>query len=220
MCGRFALFADIKQIEEHFQLRRGFIMRPRYNIAPTQMIPIITTLGRGVVFSRWSFLPHWAKAQDGQMPQGYINARQETLLEKPTFKQAALKKRCIVPISGYYEWKALGGKKQPFYIFSPGRAVLGLAGIWSVWHEKQSEEENTCAVITIASGDKLSAIHERKPVILQPKDYEAWLDPKSNETQISDCFEAALDEQLLKAYPVSPQMNAPSFDLKECVSPL
>ncbi len=220
MCGRFALFASIEQIKEHFQLRQGFIMRARYNIAPNQVVPIITTQGQGIVFSQWAFLPHWVKPKDGQAPQGYINARQETLMEKPSFKQAALKTRCIIPVSGYYEWKSLAGKKQPFYIFSPGQPVLGLAGIWSIWQEKQSDEATTCAVITTVAEDGLSNIHERKPVILLPENYAAWLNPKSKLPEIEACLQATHDEQLLKAYPVSPQMNAPKFDIEQCVMPL
>lgn len=220
MCGRFALYANIKQIKEHFQLKRGFIMRGRYNIAPTQTIPIITMQGQGVIFSRWSFLPHWAKPKEGRDPKGYINARQETLMDKPTFKQAAVTGRCIIPMSGYYEWKSVGEKKQPFYIFSPGQPVLGIAGLWSVWQEKQPEEENTCAVITTMAQGGLSDIHVRKPVILLPSNYGVWLNPKSKSPEIDICLQATLDERLLKVYPVSPQVNAPSFDERQCVNPL
>jgi len=220
MCGRFALFASIDQIKKHFLLKQGFIMRSRYNIAPTQVIPIITTQGNGITFSQWSFLPHWAKSQCAEMPQGYINARQETLMEKPTFKQSALKRRCIIPISGYYEWKLLAGKKQPFYVFAPGQPVLGLAGIWSLCQEKQSGELNTCAIITTAAGDRLASIHERKPVILLPQNYSAWLNNKLKPTEIELCLQETYDEQLLKAYPVSPQMNSPKFDAEQCVRPL
>lgn len=220
MCGRFALFADIKQIEQHFGLSQSFIMQPRYNIAPTQVVPIIVNINPKVIFSRWSFIPHWASAKEGLAPKGYINARVETLGEKASFKKAAAQQRCIFPMSGYYEWKALQNKKQPFFIKRKDQDLLGIAGIWSVWHVKQPDEQITCAVVTMPASDKLARIHERKPIILKPEYYSDWLNPKSSPETVQKCQRDTVPEDSLQGYTVSTQMNAPSHDSAVCIAPL
>lgn len=219
MCGRFALHATIEEIVAHFRLTESFSMRPRYNIAPTQTIPIMLHNHRGVSFSRWAFLPRWAKAVNGAIPQGYINARSETLMEKPAFSDAFKSQRCIIPISGYYEWKALQGKKQPFYISSRDNAVMGIAGICSVWQESAWEKIMTCAIITKPAVADFVKIHDRMPMILQPRNYNSWLNPKENLLNLEKLL---ADETLpvLQAFPVSLHVNSPHNDSAICIKPL
>lgn len=219
MCGRFALFATMEQIVHHFHLKDKFIMEPRYNIAPTQTIPIILSFNQPIAFSRWAFIPPWAKGEEGKLPDGYINARRETLLEKATFKNAFKKQRCIIPASGYYEWKTLGGKKQPFFITLKDQPLIGLAGIWSSWRHTAWEDFHTCAILTTQSTGEMARIHDRMPVILSPDNYENWLDHNSKTNKP----ETLLEQQNLfdfQIYPVSPQVNVPGFDNPVCIKPL
>lgn len=219
MCGRFALHATIEDIVAHFSLKESFSMRARYNIAPSQTIPIILHNHRGVCFSRWSFLPRWAKAVNGEMPQGYINARSETLMEKPAFSDAFKSQRCIIPVSGYYEWKTLQGKKQPFYISPRDNTLMGIAGISSVWQESAWEKILTCAIITKPASPDFAKIHERMPMILQPQNYNSWLNPKENTLNLEKLL---AEETLLalQAFPVSMHVNSPHNDSAICIKPL
>lgn len=222
MCGRFALFADIKQIEKHFNLHQTFIMQPRYNIAPGQMIPIIISPNRHIEvgFGQWSFLPHWVQTENQKPPKGYINARQETLFLKPSFKAAAAQYRCIIPMSGYFEWKSVNEKKQPYFIKLKEQPLLGVAGIWSIWHVKQPDELTTCAVITTEATGRLSHIHPRMPVILKPEHYGIWLNPKSSEKDAQQCLQDVISEVEFQAFAVSSQMNSPGVDTPTCIRPL
>ena len=141
MCGRFALFASENDIIAHYRLSKGFSMRARYNIAPSQTIPVITHLGKQVEFFRWGFIPAWAKSKDTMdptIPAGFINARWETLDEKPAFKKAFTAQRCLIPSNGFFEWRTISAKKQPYYIHLADQSLISFAGIWSVWRSPRS----------------------------------------------------------------------------------
>lgn len=195
MCGRYALHANEKEIVSHFQLERGFAMRSRYNIAPTQTIPIITKQGKDLEFARWGFSPPW------DLRQSQINARLETITEKTTFKEAFKKRRCLIPASGYFEWKALAEKKQPFYFFKKNHPLIAFAGIWT-------GDTPTCAILT---KEVSSTWPFRMPVIIAPENYAAWL---------LEAFTIPLSYDELQMHAVTSRMNTTSFEGKECIQPL
>lgn len=217
MCGRYALFATEQEIVSHFNLKSGFCMQPRYNIAPTQTIPVIMNQ-KQVDFCRWGFVPTWQKKQV-ETPVGHINARFETLAEKPTFKQAFSQQRCLIPASGYFEWKLINNKKQPFFVQLVEQPLFAFAGLWSTWQSSAGEMIMSCAIITICAPPFLQKLHERMPVIVSPENYSVWLAKENRPSEISSLF-AAIAPENVKMIPVSTRMSHPQFEGKECVRSL
>lgn len=218
MCGRFALYADEQQIVSHFKLKRGFFMNPRYNIAPSQTIPYIMSKAEQIDFGRWGLIPSWQK-KTVEIPPGHINARFETLLEKPTFKQSFLQQRCLIPASGYYEWKEIQNKKQPFFVRIIDQPLFAFAGLWSTWQSGNGEVIMSCAIITIEAPPFLQRLHERMPAILSPEHYSFWLAKENKVTEIAPLL-AAMQPENLKIIPVTSRMGNPKFEGKECVQSL
>ncbi len=211
MCGRFALYASENEIVSHFNLQSGFYMRERYNIAPSEMIPVIMSSSRKIEFCRWGFLPSWFKQDNAQdAPLGQINARIESITEKPFFKEAFLKQRCLIPLSGYYEWKNISGKKHPFYFTFPDANLFAIGGIFST--------SLTCALLTLPARAKSLTIHPRMPFIIPQAHYAAWLEEKPL-TGAQELFSDPLLEKM-RIYAVSPQMNHPRFDSIACIESL
>lgn len=206
MCGRFALSADFLTVSSHFKLTRNSVLKPRYNIAPGQVIPVIRKAGE-LEFLTWGLKPKWLK--DDQT--AFTNARMETLIEKPAFSQAFKRQRCLIVADGYYEWKQIGKMKQPFYITLPQRELFAFAGLW---------DADTCAIITKdANQELISMVHDRMPVIVSADNYAAWLNPKSNPITLQECMQnAALPT--LQVFPVSTKVNNPKYDFVECINAL
>lgn len=188
-------------------------MSARYNIAPSQVIPVILENAKQVDFLQWGFVPSWAKSEEG-IPKGYINARIETVLEKPTFKKAFSQRRCLIPVSGYYEWAMLGKKKQPYFFQDKNNGIMAFAGIWSVWQGKQSIVQ-TCAILTTAAPVETQKIHERMPVIVPKSDHEAYLSADSDPLEIKNRFETFTTP--LDFYPVSALVSNAKSEGKECI---
>lgn len=213
MCGRFALYATEETILLHFGLRQGFSMRPRYNIAPTQTIPIVCWKKTHIDFARWGFLPTFVKRMEDKLPIGYMNARLETVLEKPAFKRAALMQRCLIPANGYYEWKVLQGKKQPYFFYLKTHSLFAFAGIFSEFTWK-GLSLLTCSILTQAASPALSEVHGRMPVILRPTQYTDWLSNALPLEALSACPEAR------EGHPVSRAVNHASCEGATCIHPL
>lgn len=194
-------------------------MKPRYNIAPTQTIPVILDWQSSVEFARWGFIASWVKTTDNQIPPGHINARLESLLEKPTFKEAALKRRCLIPASGYFEWRTFGSKKQPYYLFVKNEPLVAFAGIWSLWRSNTGEEVRTCAIITQGANEELRSLHERMPLIITKEDYQNWL---AKDYEFSDLAKALVQipAENIGIKPVTPSMNNPRFEGIDCIRSL
>ncbi len=177
MCGRFIITVDFEMIKVVFRLRAEYYdLQPRYNIAPGQDIPVITNTpgGWGISPMRWGLIPPWA----GDVKIGYrmINARAETVGEKPAFKSAFQRRRCLIPATGFYEWKKEGRVKQPMLITLPGEKVFALAGIWEQWSAPDGAVIYSCSIITTEANRYLADIHNRMPVIFTgERDYESWL---------------------------------------------
>lgn len=218
MCGRFALSTTEAALRAHFFIRNSFVFKAKYNIAPTQLIPVIVFDKFNqpeLVFMRWGFVPSWQKEVTGA---GYINARLETISEKPTFKQAFAQKRCLIPASGFYEWQLIHQRKQPFFVYLKHHLLFGMAGIWS--SPATSDLFPTCAILTQAAEPqtKMAEIHERMPVIVPPAGYAAWLNPRSKVPDVSASLMP--QETQIGYFPVSMQVNSPQFDQADCLRPL
>lgn len=179
MCGRFVLDADAQTIQIEFNLTTlpEVGVQARYNIAPTQPVMVITNQSPQVAtFQRWGLIPSWSK--DPSVGSSLINARAETLEEKPSFRASFKRRRCLIPASGFYEWgKGEGKTKQPYYIYLKDKPVFAFAGLWDVWNSPTGEEIHTCTIITAEPNDLIRPLHHRMAVILDPEDYELWLSP-------------------------------------------
>lgn len=219
MCGRFTLTAPAEVVAEHFQLEALPLLAPRYNIAPTQPVAAVRLSpggGREWTHFRWGLVPSWSK--DLAIGAKMINARAETVAEKPSFRAAFRRRRCLVPASGFYEWKQTDGRKQPMYIY-PTTGLMAFAGLWEIWSSADGDQLETCTILTTDPNELLSDIHNRMPVILDPADYSTWLDPQTPQDVLMHLLHAAPDG-LLEAYPVSTAVNSPSREGPECVEPL
>ena len=211
MCGRFALACSYEVLTAHFGTLDHICFKPRYNIAPQQTI--ITILpGRRIQFMRWGFRPSWAKPD---FPE-YINARLETILDKPAFKHAFLKQRCLIPATGYFEWQQAPRYKQPYYVKPKGGGLLAFAGIWSLAFDPDfGGVRETVAILTKAAGPSLQSICETQPVIVTEPDYRPWLSGQDL-TGLQSTLLAQEDEW--GYYPVTRQINHPAFDVAECLA--
>jgi len=177
MCGRYSLTSPIEGLRALFGFDELPNLQPRYNIAPTQDVPVVRDReggGREFAMLRWGLVPSWAKERGGSAP--LINARGETVAEKPSFRSAYANRRCLILADGFYEWKKAGmGEKQPYRIALPEDAAFAFAGIWESWHGAQGELLESCAIITTVASEQIVDIHHRMPVILPPGAYDEWL---------------------------------------------
>jgi putative SOS response-associated peptidase YedK len=221
MCGRFTLSTELEQIEQRFSFRmteRAFA--PHYNIAPSQ--PVLSVMNDGkenrAGFLRWGLIPPWAK--DEAVGNRMINARAETLAEKPSFKRALQKRRCLVIADGFYEWKAAGKKKTPMFIALKSRRPFGFAGLWETWKSPRGEVIHSCTIITTTPNTLMESIHNRMPVIL-PRAAEAlWLDRSVDDPQKLLPLLAPHPGDEMTAYEVSQLVNSPRNDVPACIEPV
>ena len=224
MCGRFVSKAKKEEIEKEFKVEvgDGDLILPRYNIAPTQLIAAITELenSREVSFYKWGLIPKWAK--DESIGSKLINARAETVQEKPSFREAFRSRRCIVPASGFYEWqKTVKSAKQPFYFHLKEKEVFGFAGLWEEWLDKQTGElTETCTIITTEANEVLKPIHHRMPVILKNGDYDFWLHEKVKDTSKLQNLLVPYSAKEMDSHTVSRSVNNPSANSEELIAPL
>lgn len=212
MCGRFALHADPNELAALFSLRARPEIQPRYNIAPSQQVAAVGVPGEFVSL-RWGITPVWSERD--RPPPLLINARSETLDRKPSFRDAFRRRRCLVPASGFYEWKRSEKPPRPYYISRQDGQTFAFAAIWQ--HEAHAP---ACALLTQAALGSLGNIHERMPVILSPEDYSSWLDPNLNDMAL---LRAVLQHALVKglaAYPVSHRVNDPRNADPACLAAL
>ena len=216
MCGRYSLTTPADHLVEVFEVPPvTFDYRARYNIAPSQDVPVVASDRRGTRLGllRWGFVPVWA--DDPSIGSRMINARAESLLDKAAFKRAAVSRRCLVPADGFYEWAAEGGRKVPYWIHSPDREPMGFAGIWERSHLRGREPVFSMAIITVDANDWIQHLHDRMPAIVPATDRKAWLD---TETPIADALSLLNPyEGALEAYPVSTLVNSPANDEPGCI---
>ncbi|MCK9397879.1 MAG: SOS response-associated peptidase [Methylobacter sp.] len=217
MCGRYNLIATGQQIMEHFRLPSLPVHNPDYNIPPGQKILAVVQLEDGsnrAVNLHWGLIPSWSK--DRAISSRLINARAETLTEKPSFKNAYRHRRCLIPATGFFEWHATEAGKQPYHIHRQDNALFAFAGVWEHWEHDQ-EAVYSCAIITTAANDKMTPIHDRMPVIIMPDDYNSWLDKKTAVIEIAD-FLAADAYRTMMIKPISTRVNNPLHNDESCLS--
>jgi putative SOS response-associated peptidase YedK len=222
MCGRFTLTADPNELREAFPwLNIPEAPAPRYNVAPSQPVAVIPNDGRNQLdYFIWGLIPSWAK--DASIGNRMINARAETLTEKPSFRAAFRRRRCLIPANGFFEWKQdVGGKtKTPLYIRLKSGQPFALAGLWERWDSKDGSTIFSCTIITTQPNELLQSIHNRMPVILPPHTYTHWLDPgEPNLSDLAGLLQPYPAEEMT-AYPVSRLVNSPANDLPACIEPV
>ena len=217
MCGRYSLTKPIKTLKEHFQaIALEMDHDKRYNIAPSQSAPIVIAGNQGpeIHTMRWGLIPAWAK--DPTLSKGLINARGETVHEKPSFKPSLKKQRCLVPADGFYEWQADKDGKVPQYIHLHTGGLFAFAGLWSEW-DSGKEILQTFTIITTEANRDLQSIHHRMPVIISPEHYNEWMDPAS--ASFLNLLKP-LEAGLLDHYQISKTVNSPKNDSEECIQPV
>jgi putative SOS response-associated peptidase YedK len=209
MCGRFAQRTDPKRLAKAFNVEEVPNVEPRYNIAPTQ--DILGVFGssdrREMTFYKWGLIPSWAK--DASMGAKLINARSETVTEKPSFREAFKKRRCIIPADGFYEWQITGSKKQPFFFRMRDELPFGFAGLWERWQGKGGEVLNSCTILTTEANEALRPVHDRMPVILHPEDYELWLNADVRKLDLIKGMLQPYPAEEMVGYAVSTSINSP-----------
>ena len=211
MCGRFVLKAPFSEIARLYNLTNNLNLEPRYNIPPTENVAVVRAgkegAGRTLDMLRWGLVPWWAK--DLKVSFSNINAKAETVAEKPAFRDAFKERRCIIPADGFYEWKKLDAKtKQPYAIVMKDRGAFGFAGLWERWKDKASGETvQSCAIITTTPNEVCAPIHDRMPVILPPESYASWLGEKSAEPCQLLGMLKPYPAELMEAYPVSTRVG-------------
>ena len=209
MCGRFVLRSDKNQLADHYGLAAVPAYSAGYNIAPSAQVPVIRYHpDRELAVCQWEFVPHWVK-DPARKP---INARAETLERKPYFRDAFRQRRCLIPANGYYEWQVEGGRKQPYFIRMAESALFSFAGLWSSWRGPNGPVES-CAIITTAAAEALTDIHDRMPAIIEPDNYDIWLN-KGGEALLGPCAAK------MEAYPVSTRVNNPRHQGEVLIQPL
>ena len=220
MCGRYSLHTNPEVIALYFKLGLLPEIKPRYNIAPSTNVLIVRQdekKGRIADLYRWGLIPGWAK--DPAIGNKLANARGETVAEKPSFRNAFKRWRCVIPASGFYEWKALKGGKQPYYVHPKKQELFGFAGLTELWQGPDGPV-HSCAIITIGPNALMKDIHNRMPVILKPEDYLTWLDPNNQATAELKQLLKPYPAEAIAAHPVSMRVNTPKHDDPALVEPL
>ena len=220
MCGRYTVVADGYELSEHLKARWRSepLAQPRFNIAPSQHAPVLLrdNAEDALEMYRWGLIPFWAK--DPSIGNRMINARAETVREKPAFRSAFERRRCLVPVSGFYEWQNAGKSKVPHWIHPADGGLLTVAGLWERWSPEDAEPVYSYTILTTGANAFMKRLHERMPVIISPEERDRWLDPAAKPDQLADLL-APGPEGVLDAHPVSTLVNAPGNDTPECIQP-
>jgi putative SOS response-associated peptidase YedK len=215
MCGRYRLSRK-DRFAEYFEVNPFDDFEPRYNIAPTQDVTVVREVDDARVVSemRWGLIPSWAK--DNSMSASLINARSETVLEKPAFADSFRSRRCLIPADGFYEWKRSGKTKQPYHFGMADESLFAFAGIWDRWRSPVGQMIESCSILTTTPNDLLSDVHNRMPVILPRERYEDWLAASDIEAEKLRRLLAPFDASGMKRHAVSTLVNKPENNGREC----
>jgi len=219
MCGRYSLFADFQEIEERFGQATFDLedYEESYNIAPSQMVLSVINDGskNRLGFLKWGLIPPWAK--DEKIGYKMINARSETVHEKPSFRNALKNKRCLIVADSFYEWKRTGDRKVPMRIKMKNDELFAMAGLWEAWKTPNGKLVHTCTILTTEPNDLMSTIHDRMPVILKKQDEHKWLNPAVKNGDDLKRYMVPLEDGLLEAYEVSEKVNSPKNNDPELI---
>ncbi len=223
MCGRFTLHHSAPEVAARFVVQETLFEFPaRYNIAPMQPLAVVTQNAYGdgkrvLEGYRWGLVPSWAK--DDAIGAKMINARAETLIEKPSFKNALRSRRCLIPADGFYEWKTVGKTKQPHYIRFTDDRIYAFAGLWEEWNGPGDAPLRTATIITSDPNPLLATLHHRMAVILKPQDEKIWLDPKVSAHDALELLKTFPDTEM-EAFPVDRKVGNVAFDDAACIAPI
>ena len=223
MCGRYRLSRRKQLVDEYFYtVSDGCEWAPRYNIAPTQPVPVIRQSPkepiRELSLMRWGLIPSWAKDSSGAAKM--INARSETAAMKPAFREALKSRRCAIPADAFYEWQRTGKTKQPYCFEVNEGELFAFAGIWDRWRDANGKTAETCSILTTTPNAVASAVHDRMPVILDPDSYDLWLDPGMQDTSAASEMLKPYGAQFMRRYPVSTRINHVANDDEGCSVPV
>lgn len=216
MCGRFAL-PNPEEVAGHFGLKKGGEPAPRFNIAPSQGVAAVRlspeTGERELTVLHWGLIPFWA--EDRKIAYRMINARGETVAEKPAFRAAFKQRRCLIPALGFYEWEHKSKTKQPYFVRLADAGMLAFAGLWEHWQGEEGEVIESCTIITTGANSTVARLHDRMPVIVGPADYDSWLDPRTDKKRLLALVKPFAGEMV--AYPVGKGVNNPKNDEPRCL---
>ena len=224
MCGRFTLRAPASIVAEQFAVLDADPLEPRFNIAPTQTVvavrrePERDASSRRLVLLKWGLVPSWAK--DPKIGNSLINARAESVADKPAFRAAFRRRRCLIVADGFYEWQRTGGKKQPYFIRLVDDRPFAFAGLWEAWEGPDHTSLESCTLITTEANALMEPIHNRMPVILAPNDYDRWLDPAIQQPEHLQTLLRPYPSDAMLAYPVSSHVNSPRNEDAGCIAPV
>lgn len=220
MCGRYTQTGKAEKVLVRFGVGQNTtLFQPRYNIAPGQQAPVmVNDGGRSLKMMQWGLIPSWAK--ESSIGNRMINARAETLAEKPSFKRLIGKRRCLVLADGFYEWRKEGKGKVPMRFTLRGGGPFSFAGLWDTWKKPDGGELFSFTIITTSANELLKLIHERMPVILDREGEDGWLNPEFTDTGKLLSLLMPYPAQMMEAYDVSPLVNSPRNDLPQCIEPL
>jgi putative SOS response-associated peptidase YedK len=219
MCGRYSIITNPEAMRRLFRYKEHPNFPLRFNVAPTQPIPIVRLMAGECHFAlvRWGLLPSWVK--DPKKFTLLINARGETVAEKPAFRAAMKRRRCLIPADGFYEWKAGSPRKQPYYIHAKSGAPFAFAGLWETWMGPNGEDLETATIVTTKANRTLAPIYDRMPVIVPPDAFDLWLDNANVDPVTASTLIAPAPENLLEAYPISTDVNRVANDNPKLLEP-
>jgi putative SOS response-associated peptidase YedK len=221
MCGRYTITSSAEAIRAFFRYEEQTDFPARYNIAPTQPIPVVRLIDgkRQFALMRWGLVPSWVK--DPATFSLLVNARGESVCDKPAFRSAMKYRRCLIPADGFYEWQASGqSAKQPFYISGKTGGPLAFAGLYETWTGPNGEEVDTAAIVTTRANQTLAPLHDRMPVILTPEAFDLWLNCTAVDARTAEALIAPAPDDLLQAWPVSRDVNRTANDRASLIAPV
>jgi putative SOS response-associated peptidase YedK len=220
MCGRYLITSSPEAIRALFRYREEPVFPPRYNLAPTQPVPIVHLDNgvRSLALVRWGFIPAWVK--DPHTFSLLINARGESIGEKPAFRNAMRRRRCLFPADGFYEWKSETGRRRPFCVRPRDGRPVAFAGLWETWTGPNGEELDTACIVTTAANRALAPIHDRMPVVIAPEAFDLWLDCARVDAETAAALIAPAPENLFEADEISTAVNRTANDFPEVTAPL
>lgn len=219
MCGRFVQKVDLREAAKIFDAIVEGEQKINYNVAPRQPIAVIMEDGkRKIVEMLWGLVPRWAK--DASIANKLINARSETVAEKPSFRDSFKSRRCLIIADGFYEWQTKDGIKKPFYIYMKDKKPFGMAGLYDLWKDENGKEITTCTIITTEANEFMKSLHHRMPVIISPENYNHWLDPAERDTSKIGSLMKPWDSNEMDAYEVGILVNSAGYNSAECINPL